>query len=72
MADNERMSDYPYMKKYRIPTQIELTDKLLELLMTIAEQRLFIKKSMGTPLELKLLRKAKSRAGLGITSWRAF
>lgn len=31
MADNIRMSDYPYLKKYRIPTQIELTDKLLEL-----------------------------------------
>jgi len=62
MADNREMSNYPYLKKYQIPHKIELTDKLLELLMKIAEQRPFLEKSIGTPLELKLLRKAKIRA----------
>jgi Fic family protein len=62
MAENTLMSTYPYLAKYKIPMQIELTDKLVGLLMSIAEQKPFLEKSIGTPLEVQLLRKAKIRA----------
>lgn len=62
MAENELMSAYPYFEKYKIPYQIQLTDKLVALLMEIAEQKPFLEKSFGSPLEVQLLRKAKIRA----------
>ena len=56
------MGHYPYLKKHHIPTELVLTDRLVTLLMQIAEERPFLQKSVGTPLEVKLLRKAKIRA----------
>ncbi len=53
---------YPYLEKYRIPHQLHLSDKLVALLMEIAEQKPFIQESLGSPLEVQLLRKAKIRA----------
>jgi Fic family protein len=62
MAENGSMNSYPYLDKYKIPHDIHLTDKLVSLLMEIAEQKPFLEKSMGSPLEVQLLRKAKIRA----------
>jgi Fic family protein len=56
------MNKYPYMEKYKIPYQITLTDKLVHLLMEIAEHKPFLEKSIGSPLEVQLLRRAKIRA----------
>lgn len=56
------MSKYPYLEKYKIPYEINLTDKLVDFLMQIAEQKPFLEKSLGSPLEVQLLRKAKIRA----------
>lgn len=56
------MSKYPYLDKYKIPHEINLTEKLVSLLMEIAEQKPFLEKSYGSPLEVQLLRKAKIRA----------
>jgi Fic family protein len=56
------MNKYPYLEKYKIPHQINYTDKFIQLLMEIAEQRPFIEESLGNPLKVELLRKAKIRA----------
>ena len=53
---------YPYFEKYQIPHEINMTDKLVELLMEIAEQRPFLEESVNSKLEVQLLRKAKVRA----------
>jgi Fic family protein len=53
---------YPYFEKYKIPYEITITDKLVELLMVIAEQRPFLEESVNSKLEIQLLRKAKVRA----------
>ncbi|MGE3610737.1 MAG: Fic family protein [Bacteriovoracaceae bacterium] len=56
------MKSYPYLEKYGIPHEINLTDKLVEFLMEIAEQKPFLEESVGSSLEVQLLRKAKIRA----------
>jgi Fic family protein len=56
------MSKYPYLDKYKIPHEIMLTDKLVSLLMEVAEHKPFFEQSIGSPLEVQLLRKAKIRA----------
>jgi Fic family protein len=66
LAENWRkigcMKSYPYLEKYGIPHKIQLTDKLVGFLMEIAEQRPFLEESIGSALEVQLLRKAKIRA----------
>jgi Fic family protein len=62
MAENRSMKSYPYLEKHGIPHEIHLTDKLVGFLMEIAEQRPFLEESIGSALEVKLLRKAKIRA----------
>lgn len=65
LAENWRkigcMKSYPYLEKYGIPHKIQLTDKLVGFLMEIAEQRPFLEESIGSALEVQLLRKAKIR-----------
>jgi Fic family protein len=56
------MRPYPYLEKYRIPHEINLTDKFVGFLMELAEQKPFLEESFGSPLEVQLLRKAKIRA----------
>jgi Fic family protein len=62
LAENEEMKKYPYLEKYKIPHQINISDKLVSLLMEIAENKPFLENSFGSPLEVQLLRKAKIRA----------
>ena len=53
---------YPALSRNKIPFEAKNTDILVKLLMRIAETRPFIGEYLGSPLELKLLRKAKVRA----------
>ena len=61
MADNEFM-DYPALKRAKIPHELSLSNSLLTWLMKIAEARPFLDEYLGTPHEIKLLRRAKIRA----------
>lgn len=53
---------YPALVHHKIPFEIVLTDSLVGHLMSIAETKPFLDEYLGTPQEVKLLRKAKVRA----------
>lgn len=55
-------SRYPNLDRLKIPHEILHTDTLVKLLMRIAETKPFLDEYLGTPQEVKLLRKAKVRA----------
>jgi Fic family protein len=59
MAHNKDMAKYPTMNHHKIPSKFEYTDKLVKLLMRIAETKPYIEEYLGQPLELQLLRQAK-------------
>ncbi len=53
------MHKYTKLKHHQIPYKFEYTDKLVKLLMRIAETKPYIEEYLGQPLELQLLRQAK-------------
>ncbi|MBK7959929.1 MAG: hypothetical protein IPK04_01070 [Bdellovibrionales bacterium] len=53
------MSQYPRLDQHKIPYKFEYTDKLVSLLMRIAETKPYLEEYFGQPLELQLLRQAK-------------
>ncbi len=59
MAHNQYMNKYTNLKYHQIPYKFEYTDKLVKLLMQIAETKPYIEEYLGQPLELQLLRQAK-------------
>lgn len=59
MAHNDGMTKYPRFTQHKIPYKFEYTDKLVRLLMRIAETKPYIEEYLGQPMELQLLRQAK-------------
>lgn len=59
MAHNKCMKKYTNLEHHKIPYKFEYTDKLVKLLMRIAETKPYIEEYLGQPLELQLLRQAK-------------
>lgn len=59
MAHNEHMAKYPALEQNQIPYKLEYTNKLVKLLMRIAETKPYIEEYLGQPLEVQLLRQAK-------------
>lgn len=55
-------SRYPHLSRLKIPHEVNYTDTLVNSLMLIAETKPFLDEYLGTPQEVKLLRKAKVRA----------
>lgn len=55
-------SRYTALSRLKIPYEVSNTDALVRWLMRIAETRPFLDEYLGTPQEVKLLRKAKVRA----------
>lgn len=53
------MVKYSSFERHKIPYKFEYTDKLIRLLMRIAETKPYIEEHLGQPLELQLLRQAK-------------
>ncbi len=53
---------YPHLSRLKIPFAVTNTDALVTWLMRIAETKPFLDEYLGTPQEVKLLRKAKVRA----------
>ena len=53
---------YPHFSRLKIPYEVSHTNTLVKWLMRIAESRPFLDEYLGTPQEVKLLRKAKVRA----------
>ena len=53
------MSRYPILDQHKIPYQFDYTNKLVKLLMRIAETKPYLEQYLGNPLELQLLRQAK-------------
>ena len=53
------MKKYTNLEHHKIPYKFEYTDKLVKLLMRIAETKPYIEEYLGQPLELQLLRQAK-------------
>lgn len=53
---------YPALARSRIPFEVVNTDALVRHLMAVAESRPFLDEYLGTPQEVKLLRRAKIRA----------
>jgi Fic family protein len=53
---------YPALSQHKIPHEVKMTDALVGYLMRIAETKPFLDEYLGTPQEVKLLRKAKVRA----------
>jgi len=53
---------YPSLIRHKIPFEIKMTDALVSHLMRIAATKPFLDEYLGTPQEVKLLRKAKVRA----------
>ncbi len=63
MADNGAMdSRYPSLARLKIPYDVVHTEILVKWLMKIAETKPFLDNYLGSPLEVKLLRRAKVRA----------
>jgi len=63
LADNTAMvSRYPALSRLKIPHEIHHSNKLVKWLMRIAEAKPFLDEYLGTPQEIRLLRKAKVRA----------
>jgi len=59
MADNMVMSKYGFLETHNIPYKFEYTDRLVKLLMRIAETKPYLEEYLGQPLELQLLRQSK-------------
>jgi len=59
MAHNIKVRQYPRLDQHKIPYKFEYTDKLVRLLMRIAETKPYLEEYLGQPLELQLLRQAK-------------
>jgi Fic family protein len=59
MAHTLNMRRYPRLDQHKIPYKFEYTDKLVRLLMRIAETKPYLEEYLGKPLELQLLRQAK-------------
>lgn len=59
MAHNVCMNKYIALDQHKIPYKFEYTDKLVKLLMRIAETKPYIEEYLGQPLEVQLLRQAK-------------
>jgi Fic family protein len=55
-------SGHPHLDRLKIPYEIVYTERLIKQLMRIAETKPFLDEYLGTPQELKLVRKAKVRA----------
>lgn len=53
------MAQYPHLKQHKIPYEFTYTDKLVKLLMRIAETKPYLEEYLGKPLEVQLLRQAK-------------
>lgn len=53
---------YPALSRLKIPYEVVHTDALVKWLMRIAETKPFLDEYLGTPQEVKLLRRAKVRA----------
>jgi Fic family protein len=53
---------YPALKRAKIPHELNLSSPVLKWLMKIAEARPFLDEYLGTPQEVKLLRRAKIKA----------
>lgn len=53
------MAKYMHFKQHKIPYEFEYTDKLVKLLMRIAQTKPYIEEYLGQPLEVQLLRQAK-------------
>lgn len=53
------MAEYLAFKKHKIPFRFEYNNKLINLLMRIAETKPYIEQYLGNPLEVQLLRQAK-------------
>lgn len=62
MADNKPMSRYTYLKQFKIPFKIKLTDHFVQWLMKIAESKPFLDEILTTPLEIQLHRQAQIKA----------
>ena len=67
MADKWRIislmdNRYPHLRRLKIPHEVTNTDAMVSCLMRIAETKPFLDEYLGTPQEVKLLRKAKVRA----------
>ena len=56
------MIEYPSFKQHKIPYEFTYTDKLVKLLMRIAETKPYLEAYLGKPLEIQLLRQAKIMA----------
>jgi Fic family protein len=56
------ISRYPAFHTFKIPHEITHTNALVDWLMRIAETKPFLDEHLGSPQEVKLLRKAKVRA----------
>jgi Fic family protein len=56
------MAQYPSLKQHKIPFEFTYTDKLVKLLMRIAETKPYLEEYLGKPLEVQLLRQAKIMA----------
>lgn len=59
MAENPIMSKYKSLDHQKIPVHFEYTNKLIQVLMRIAETKPYLEQYMGRPLEVQLLRQAK-------------
>ena len=59
MADNKKMAKYPHFSRHNIPHEFQYNDKLVKLLMRIAQTKPYIEEYLGKPLEVQLLRQAK-------------
>lgn len=55
-------SRYPHLSRLKIPFEVTNTDAMVNWLMRIAETKPFLDEYLGTPQEVKLLRRAKVRA----------
>lgn len=62
MADNNDMVQYKSFLQHKIPHEFTYTDKLVKLLMRIAETKPNLEEYWGKPLEIQLLRQAKIMA----------
>lgn len=56
------MAQYQRLKQHKIPYEFTYTDKLVKLLMRIAETKPYLEEYLGKPLEVHLLRQAKIMA----------
>ncbi len=59
VADTKSMQKYPALERHNIPYRFEYTERLVSLLMRIAQTKPYIEQYIGKPLEIQLLRQAK-------------